>query len=696
MLKPVYLKLAWETLKKNYRISVPFVLDGALMEAIVYSIASMADNPDLMGIRGYRTVSSLLPVAEVIMIFFSFLFYLYLNSVLSKNRKQEQGLYTVLGMGKGHLIRILFYQYLILTLAIMVCGLAGGILFDKAMNLLYAFPMNVPSPLGFHISPAAVGTALLMTLVLMALLLVISSVNMLRTNPLELLKGEKIGERPPKNRWILAVLGLISLGIGYWLAVTIKDPVEAIFYFFVAVLFVIIGTYLLFLFGFSCLIRLMERNKRYYYNPRHFISVSTMKYRIKASAASLASITVLSTAVLVAVSASASLIYGSSTMVDGLFPQEANLYFNDCVPAESAALEEAADQAVADSGMALGDPMSYRFGLFLAAPVADGYDRLNMDISGKLEYEDIKIMTILPETDFNRIRKENLHLENGEVYAWMPSIHSDEVSIEGKSWKLKQMPQELTSFGGLSSQASPYGYSYCFVVMNDADFASSVQEPDCSVHLFFDLSNQARTIMKDMEAQADPDLSADEVDSMISQQIASKIWESFDLVMEEKYGPMPEDGWSGYQYGSLEFKEDYAAATSALFSGVLFIGIYVSVMFAVAVILIMYYKQISEGTDDRKRFAILQNVGLEQKQIRRIINDQVILIFFVPLGMAALHLAFAFPMLYRIQRGIGMVNLNLFILVTVITFVVFALLYVIAYRLTARTYYRMVRAANVR
>lgn len=693
MFKPVYLKLAWETLKKNYRISVPFILGGSLMEAIVYSITSMTDNPDLISLKGGATIISLLSVAQGVMVFFSFLFYLYLNSVLSKNRKQEQGLYTVLGMGKPHLVRILFYQYLILMLAIMVCGLAGGILFDKAMFLLFAALSGMPVPMGFYISWEAIGYSLLMTLVMMVLLLVLSAFTMLRTNPLELLKGENIGEKQLKNRWILALLGLVSLGIGYWLALTVKNPVEALLYFFVAVIFVIIGTYLLFLFGFTCLIRMMEKNKRFYYKPKHFISVSTMKYRIKASAASLASITILSTAVLVAVSASASLISGSNALVESLYPKEALMTFTGCKPAQSEMVENAAKKAIQESGMAQGEAEVYRSSSFLAAKTADGYTMLSPE-STKEETSNPLIVTVIPESDYNRVLHQDLHLENGQVYAYEPDNQSGTLSLDGKSWKLKEMPEQLKSFGGMSSEVNTMGYAYHFLVLSEQDYLEIASSSDCIIYAYFDLSQEAKTILEEngsadtAEGQLNEDAGFDKV--------AVKVWDIFNPLLDQESTQAGVDPETVYAYASMEFKEDYAAQLNSLYSGVLFIGIYVSVMFAVAVILIMYYKQISEGTDDRKRFAILQNVGLEQKQIRRIINDQVVLIFFVPLGMAALHLCFAFPMLQRILRAIGQINASLFILVTLISFGLFALLYIIAYRLTARTYYRMVRSAGLR
>lgn len=687
MSKPIYLKLAWETLKKNYRISVPFVLGGSLMEAMVYSITSMVNNPGLADIKGFNTVSSLLSVGDGILIVFSFLFYLYLNSVLSKNRKQEQGLYTVLGMGKPHLMRILFYQYLILMLAIMVCGLAGGILFDKAMFLLYSALMNMAPPLGFQLSLPGTLISLAMTLAIMILLLIFSSVNMLRTNPLDLLKGEKVGEKQIKNRWILAVLGVICLGIGYWLALTVTNPVEAVVYFFIAVLFVVAGTYLVFLFGFTCLIRLMEKNKRFYYKPKHFISVSTMKYRIKASAASLASITVLSTAVLVAVSASASLISGSSALVGSLYPREALLDFYDCELSGSLLLEDAVKKAVVDSGMAAAAPEVYRFSNLLVYETADSYIAADQP-NGNGEVP--VIMVVIPEKDFVAVTGQQVQLEDGEIYAWMPQADSDGIVINHRLWKVRQMKEELTSFGGMDSKNNAMAYKYVFVVMNEQSFEKYTPGA-CEMHAYFDLSQNARDLLEEDSSSSD---------SVVSEattgydRVAAGVYDQLSNVLEEKDGISEVQREELYGYCSVQFRDDYAAELNALYSGVLFIGIYVSIMFVIAVILIMYYKQISEGTDDRKRFAILQNVGLEQKQIRQIINDQVLLIFFAPLGMAALHLCFAFPMLQRILRAMGQVDTRLFVLVTLITFAVFALLYIIAYRLTARTYYRMVRSAG--
>lgn len=699
MSKPVYLKLAWQTLKKNYRITIPFVLGGALMEAMEFSVVSMTDNPGLSRIYGFTSAQGFLNMGAVIMIIFAFLFYLYLNSVLMKSRKQEQGLFTVLGMGKGHLVRILFYQYLILAAAIVISGLIMGLLFDKGMYLLAARIFSMKIPMGFHLSFTALKVSVLMTLMILLLLFCLSAFSMLKTNPLDLLKGEKIGEKEIRSRWILALLGILSLGTGYWLALHVKNPVEAITWFFAAVLLVIIGTYLLFLYGFTCLIRLMEKNKNYYYRPSHFISVSTMKYRLKASASSLASIAVLSTTVLVAISASVSLLSGSDALVQAEFPGRVRLAAYHIQNDASGRVEEALKKGLEDSGALEDDSLQiYRFIMTPAMRYEDGIASAEtVQQAGSWDDLSGSMLTVIPVDDYNRVTGSDIVLGKGEVYGYFPEITTGEIQIGEYIWKLKEMPEPLKAFGSMDSQVNAYGLPYIFVIANTEDIPALTGLDLVNLQADFDLNAPYTALLeeglKEWRSRGDSGQAEEYFSPYAS--VATPLQASVDASLQEAgLGSYYEDDIMNF-YG-FSFRDEQKADLMGLFGGILFIGIYISVMFAVAVVLIMYYKQISEGAEDAGRFRILQNVGLEPRQIRKIINDQVVLVFFLPLGMAGLHLAFAFPMLQKILAAAGQVNTPLFLSVTLITFAVFVVLYVIAYRLTARTYYKMVRVPESR
>lgn len=312
------------------------------------------------------------------------------------------------------------------------------------------------------------------------------------------------------------------------------------------------------------------------------------------------------------------------------------------------------------------------------------------DLSGSM-------LTVIPVDDYNRVTGSDIVLGKGEVYGYFPEITTGEIQIGEYIWKLKEMPEPLKAFGSMDSQVNAYGLPYIFVIANTEDIPALTGLDLVNLQADFDLNAPYTALLeeglKEWRSRGDSGQAEEYFSPYAS--VATPLQASVDASLQEAgLGSYYEDDIMNF-YG-FSFRDEQKADLMGLFGGILFIGIYISVMFAVAVVLIMYYKQISEGVEDAGRFRILQNVGLEPRQIRKIINDQVVLVFFLPLGMAGLHLAFAFPMLQKILAAAGQVNTPLFLSVTLITFAVFVVLYVIAYRLTARTYYKMVRVPESR
>lgn len=648
----IYLHLALQSLKKNYRISLPFFGGSTLMCMMFYSIASMAYNPSLGDIYGGSMMNDVMSFGEKIMMLFVLIFFFYLNSVWYKNRRQENGLFTILGMEKQHLIRILFYQLAIMLIASLGCGILLGICLDKIMFMLILRISGMEPEFGFYISQQGITDTVLWVGLCYVLIFGWSAFMMLKSNPLEQLHGKQVGEKKIKNRWILAVLGLVSLGGGYAISLMVKDPLSAILLFFVAVILVIIGTYLLFMFGSTVLVQILQNNKTYYYKPSHFISVSTMKYRLKQNAAALANIAILSTMVLVTLSTTTSLIAGVDDVVNS---QQPLAYQSQLLP-----FTDENGESHRTGGASL-----------MTAQGEKNIDELSQDVQNALGSIGIepKDLTLIPARNVNF--QSSSQPGNGIVYGTVIDLQTLN-ALGGKTYSAA--PGEVISLsqrvqpGTVLTDQNDGGQSYTvketieslpakltpyreIAAANNAAFAANLNDG-----LGTDI------VLVEFDADTASDRSQDIQNALEAQGLST---------MRTQYKPA--------------LKQEFLST----YSGVLFIGIYLSALFVLAVILIMYYKQISEGLEDQGRFQIMKNVGLEARQIRQIINDQVLLMFFLPLGAALLHLCFAYPIIEKIMTLLTMGNSQVFLLVTAICFAIFALIYVIIYRLTARTYFRL-------
>lgn len=696
MARAVYLKLAWSTLKKNGRVTLPYLIGSVFLCALLYSIISLAINPDLGSTFGGLTMVQMMGFGTVVTKIFSIALFLYLNGILIRFRRQEQGLFTVLGMGKGHLFRILLYQMLMLLAATLFLGIPLGIVVDKVMYLLAARILGVEVPLGFTISLEAVQDVSLWIVIVYAVLIGWSAWRVFRSSPLDLLKGEKQAETEPKNRWFLAAAGVICLAVGYGMALSITDPLKALLLFFIAVLFVIAGTYLLFMFGSVTVMKMLQKNKRYYYKTNHFISVSLMKFRIRQNAASLASIAILSTSVLVALSASLSLFYSSETVINNQFPREMMVSCFGELPSDSDAVQQAVKDGIEQSGLAQPSILSWRQSSSAGYVSDNAYSSEPQNTPGWSNF----MLVLIDAADYNALNGQSLQIEGNEIYGTVNAWKDGQtVSINGNEMVYRQSPSAIEKMGDVVSFAENSIYPSALCVVSSVDQMSKAL-PSSSIKgvTAFDLkpgvydrfiSEMDPAELKEVGLTAQQEATMN-IAAVINSGIASALQQN-DIHYTEKYGGEPS------QFFSVSSKEDTRTQVISMFASLLFIGIYVALMFSLAVVLIMYFKQITEGTEDRKRFAILQNAGLEAKQIRRIINDQVLMLFFLPLGTAALHLAFAFPMISRMLMAVSMGSMgfgqDLFLIVTLATFGIFALIYIVIYRLTSSVYYSIVKGA---
>ncbi|HIR35410.1 MAG TPA: ABC transporter permease [Candidatus Faecimorpha stercoravium] len=676
MSKGFYSKLAWNGIRKNKKFYTPYILTCIGMIMMYYIVSFLSVSPQVTNMSGGDTIQVMLSLGCGVISVFSILFLFYTNSFLMRRRKKEFGLYNILGMGKGNLARILLWETLIVTVLSLGIGLLCGIILSKVAELGMLNILSLEVSFAFQIEIQAVYQTIVLFLVIFALILLNSLRQIHLTNPIELLHSETVGEKPPKANWVLAVLGLFLLGGAYWLAVSIQDPLSAFIWFFVAVIMVIIGTYFLFIAGSVSFCKLLQKNKRYYYKTHHFISVSSMVYRMKRNGAGLASICILCTMVLVMVSSTICLYIGTEDSLRTRYPRHINLdttiqAFNEADEVQMDKIRQISAEVVSEYGQEMSQVLDYR----VAGLV--GYLNEDQIILGESRltefhwdgYSDVWQIYVVPLEDYNRLMGQSETLEADEVLIYttkMGEYTADTITFEdGNPMRVKKVVDDFADNGVDAMQVIPS--LYIFV----SDF-QKVVEPllgmenltsgIVSLHWFygFDLNCE------------------DEKQIEIMDELGRRI----DLLEIESGEGAP---ITSYEAVAKERTSFYG-----LYGGLFFLGVLLGIVFLFAAVLIIYYKQISEGYEDQSRFEIMQKVGMNRREIKKSINSQILTVFFLPLLTAGVHLCFAFPLIYKLLALFSLTNLSLLILVTVICYLIFSLFYVVIYRVTSHAYYSIV------
>lgn len=665
MFRPVYFKLAWQTLRKDTRTVIPFLFGSSTMTALLYAIAALRENHTLTDSYGGNTMVLVLGLGQVILCLFDLFFFFYLNGFLNRARKKEQGLLSTLGLEKRHLGFILFLQMLMLCLGTLLFGLPLGMLFDKLFLLLAARITGVSVPLGFSINWGQLAFTATAVALIFVFLFLYSLWDLQKNDPLDLLHGAEKAEAEPKARWVLAVLGFTCLAIGYGMALTIQDPVEGLLLFFVAVVFVIIGTYSLFQYGSIVLLKMLQKNKHYYYNQKHFISVANMKYRMKQNAASLANMCILSTMILVAVSTTVSLWVNIDNMVNLAYPRDYLL--EAAVPyADLDKFARAAEKTAEEYGMEKGQLVSEV--LYKRAWYKDGQLSLE-EVAGAMPVK----VSRLSEDDYRLYMDKSLNLQDGEavvVAGGMEQPLGDTLSYDGAELKIKETDPEL-----------PANFRQ---LLQTGQGTMLVITPDFSLYNLHDANGEPINVTAEYYVD-DP-----QGRGLSSEQADARDHEILHTFQEN----LKAQGLENLAATGAVSREAVRLQFQGLYGGLMMMGIFVATAILVTLVLIMYYKQVSEGYQDQKRFLILSRVGLEDRQVRKLISGQALLMFFLPLGMAAIHIAFAFPMIRRILEALTFDATRVFFLTTCVCFAIFALIYIIVYKLTSNTYYALVTQNN--
>nr|WP_300767212.1 FtsX-like permease family protein [uncultured Acetatifactor sp.] len=654
-----YPKLAAGNMKKNARTYVPYMLTCIITVAMYYIVKSLSQNPGVKEMIGGGYLSELMFIGSHVVALFAVIFLFYTNSFLVKRRKKEFGVFNILGMEKRHLAWVLGWETAYLALGSLVLGLLLGIIMDKAMYLLVGKIIGGGVPLGFFVSARVIGQ----TVQIFAVIFLLICINAIRqvhvADPIALLQAGNAGEKEPSTRWLLALAGLVSVGGGYYIAVTVSDPVASLLLFFVAVVLVIIGTYLLFTAGSIALLKILRKNRKYYYRTRHFVSVSGMIYRMKQNAVGLANICVLSTMVLVMVSTTTSLMIGMEDVVRERYPADIMVYFKEDAPQGNQAYIEAIRALQRERGLAVKNEMAYLY-LGLSASHEYKYEESHeIGVTSALDSMDELFLITLD--DYNAVMKERKTLEEGEVM-----VYSNRTSYDLPVFKLLgreyRVAEKLDSFVG-NGQYSANMCNTIYIVVPDREALLEIYDAQREL-----LGENARSIRQVYGF----DMDADE--------------EEQNAFYNDLLDCMAQNGISAVTEARAEAKSSFIS----LYGGLFFIGVFLGVLFVMATVLIIYYKQISEGYDDRERFSIMQKVGMSRDEVKSAIHSQVVTVFFLPLIVAGIHVTAAFPLISKLLVLMQLTNTKLFIACTGACFLVFAVMYVFVYNLTARTYYRIV------
>ncbi len=655
----LYLKLSLDGIRKNYRLYIPYILTGTLVIMMFYVLLYLSSSKSLWSMPAATFLAAVLPLGIVVIAVFSVLFLFYTNSFLIKTRAREFGLYNILGMNRHNLSILLFFENAIVFIAALLSGLLFGVAFSKMGELILFKLAEAEADYSLNISYFSLIITALCYLAIYALLFLNSLIKVAKLKPIELLNSSKQGEKRPKGNIILALLGLIILLMAYFLAVYYSGSFTAIFTFFIAVILVIIATYLLFIAGSVTLCGILKNNKSYYYKSNHFISISSLAYRMKRNGAGLASICILLTMILVMISSTSSLYFALDDSINKRYPGDINytLFYrnydymiedNQLVYTDNLVCENISTIKYLESGGCFTE-----YGMN-NAPV-QGYE----DASTAL---DIGYLYTISLDEYNRLSNQIITLQDDECLLYTNSRirYSYETfkTAYSKEYRVKNYVDEFINNHAMYDYEMP-----CMIlIVNDLEG-------------FYKDNNMITEHGNVVYCKSSTDFD---------------VIEDFDETLENLRQNLSDISEEKVYNRYITSLPDQRSNMLGLFSSMLFLGIMLSFVFILATVLIIYYKQTSEGYEDSERFAIMRKVGLEDGQIRKSINSQMLTVFFCPLIMAGIHLCFAFPFVWSMLNMFGFSNLRLMIIVTAVCYVACAVLYVIIYLFTSRTYYKIV------
>lgn len=685
-----FLKLARSNISKNRRFFLPRILSEAGLLCVFYIVFTLRTDERILQLRGGQYIEVFMSIGTAVMMMLSVILLFYINSFLMKQRKREFGVYNILGLEKRHICRVLFHETALSSLASVVLGLAMGTLFYKLCSLLICQLLNAEIILGFYfINARSLALSGAFFLVLDVVSYGVNCVTIARMKPVEMLSSANVGEREPKVKWALLVLGLLALGGGYYISLTTQNPLKALVLFFVAVILVIIGTYFLFVAGSIFVLKALKKNKRFYYNKKHMPAVSGLLYRMKQNAVGLASIAILATGVLVMISTTVSLYAGAEETVKRNFPQdyylsarylqwsdEGRLLHSEDIPRET--LLRAVEQGAEKNGLTIKE---MDFQEYLTVSYIYENDTLTCErVSGNAadNLKGLSVITYITEEMYRSLGGEALNLAKDEIAVCPMDIRQSgfdrpTLTIGEDTYQIKTTIPLFPISSGMEAAATN---SYGIVVEDESVLA----------HIF----DQQKAAYGEAASDYTRRIAASFAGRGANSDVGEKLERDVEEYLKEAAFPQQQEPGEGLTitgntvWGARE-------SVTAMCGALLFLGIILGLVCLFATVLIVYYKQISEGYEDRARFQIMQKVGMSRREVKSTINSQVLLVFFLPLVVAGIHLAFAFPILEKVLHILLLSSTSLFVACSLVTFGVFAAVYTLIYTATARTYYKIVR-----
>lgn len=673
-----YPKLAAIGIRKNKRMFIPFILTCTGMVMMFYIIMFLSVSDVISALTCADTLRQIFALGSWVIAVFSAIFLFYTNSFLIRRRKKEFGLYNILGMGKRNIARILFWEILIIAVVSIGIGLASGIAFSKLAELGLVNIIKGDVTYDLSVSMLAVKRSVQVFGIIFILLL-LNSIRQVRfASAISLMRSENTGEKPPKGNPIIGILGVLILAVAYYLAVTIQDPMTALVIFFAAVIMVVIGTYLVMISGSVMFCRILQRKKNYYYRPNHFVSVSSMVYRMKRNGAGLASICIIATMVLVVMASSACLYFGEESAINLRYPRDINMEFHmeDASKLSDKHIENLKNgifTELKERNITPENGFFYRYAIISGVLKENTVEVDTSSIEMVDAMTSIRMIYFVSLEDYNNLNGTNETLSNDEVllYVNRDDYNGDSISFHNfGTFKIKKQIDEFMENGDSAMNV----LSSMVIIVPDMENAIQGLMPLTGFD--GDSPIQLRWLY-DFDTGMEPD-----------EQI-SLYHDLTDIFTDSSVKEM-----LGYQSCYVESQENERSDFYGLFGALFYIGIILSLVFIIAAVLIIYYKQISEGYEDQSRFEIMQKVGMTKREIRKSVNSQLLTVFFLPLGLAVMHLAFAFPIIRKILLMFNLNNVPLFLITTGISIVVFALFYTIVYRLTSNAYYNIVSGAK--
>lgn len=670
MHKGIFSRLAKQNIRNNKSTYIPYIITCIFCIAMIYMMEFLRDCPTLdQAVRQADEVRMIVFTGEIVVEIFCIIFLIYSNSFLMKRRQKEIGLYNILGLERNHIGIVMFLETIITSIGSLAGGIAAGIIGSKLALLLLLKLLHIPSVLGFYISVKGIFTCLFMFGIIFLMILFLNLAKIHLSRPVELLRGNNTGEKEPVAKWLMALIGFICLGAGYYLAVTTESPIKAITIFLLAVILVMAGTYLLFTAGSIVILKFLRRRKSFYYRTGNFISISGMLYRMKQNAIGLASICILSTGVLLMIAMTVSIYFGMNDIMLNRYPYDVDMSVTSISEEECQTAIEAFEKAIADNKVPVEKSVEE---IYLDIVCSKNGDQILIKPANTIRNSDsVLVLSLLDQAEYERLTGISANLNDGEIFAWYPSaVQKDSVTVDETEFTVKKWLDKNPLTCGEDAVSDN-----AVLVVTDEDFKKF---DEMRTEMYKGVSSAPAG--EDLTLHLGLDITGSETDKI---DFGTPVMEVVkDL---KKNGGLSENSWITSGIRQQEYESYYADNGSLLF-----IGIFLASLFLMGTAMIIYYKQISEGYEDQKRFEIMQKVGLSRREVRSSVRRQILMVFFLPLLMAMLHITMAFPMIRRMLLLFGMTNTKLFIGCTAGTVLIFAVVYGLIYLMTARSYYHIV------